>query len=352
MFVREDFRRDGLAANFLADDQLISIVSKLLEGSRINIGYPAICQREYEACSRILSNSQNDSTELCVVGHAREEHLDAMSIIIKNHKNVSANSWIPISDYFLDQTVRVNPREAYTGLKSLIQKWKDRSDKPFDIAFADCTSDESGLPERIFQWSEYCLNNGVRNIIVCDSRGIGEPAKIEEIFDSLKMFGNRIEFHPHDDNGRALENVGIALSRGVEIIGTAFYRSGERLTMIDPRELRQYGLAFNDQYYGEFERQFMQKIGHPKIVLESVLGKDKVVTGSQFRLRNRDKVLKIVFGVTSDVHIASQILGERISKEKLADIKNTFLYDEKRLCLEPPELIACYNSIQEEICPV
>ena len=74
MHVREDFRRDGLAANFLADSELINIVSNILKGSKINIGYPAICDQEYQICSDILKNSNNNA-ELCVVGHAREEHL-------------------------------------------------------------------------------------------------------------------------------------------------------------------------------------------------------------------------------------------------------------------------------------
>jgi hypothetical protein len=119
MKVREDFRRDGLAANFLADGELVNIVAKVLPGSKINIGYPAICAGEYRSCEEILTTADNPVTELCVVGHARDDHLKKMSQIIEGYENVSANSWMPISDYFLAQTVRVDDETAFKGLKSI-----------------------------------------------------------------------------------------------------------------------------------------------------------------------------------------------------------------------------------------
>ena len=194
MLVREDFRRDGLAANFLADSELINLARLVLKGSKINIGYPAICSEEYKLCCNIVNNS-NSEAELCVVGHGRKKHLEVMASVIKGKQNVSANSWIPISNYFLEKTLKISPKDAFKGLVNIIETWKKLSDKPFDIAFADCTSNNEDLSLRIKEWSEYCLNNGVRNIIICDTRGIATEKTIKNIFDKLDDFIDIIEVY-------------------------------------------------------------------------------------------------------------------------------------------------------------
>lgn len=350
MKVREDFRRDGLAAHFLADETLIALASEVLPGSKINIGYPAICEKEYEMCLRILNYASSDLTELCVVGHAREDHLTKMAEIVKGHHNVTANSWIPISDYFLSQTVRVSSKDAFSGLKSIVKKWRQKSDRHFDLALADCTSYEKNLPTRIYNWADYCLNNGVRNVIICDTRGIGKPEQIEHIFSTLSAYGNRIEFHPHNDNGYALENIALALTFGVETIGTSFYGAGERQSMIDPRELIGFGLFFDGCKFKEFERKYFEIIGNPIDVIRDVYGPNVVVTGSQYRLRERNKNLKIKFGVTSDTYIASKILGRNVSNEELSEMKDCLLYGDRNIVLLPEQLIQIYHGEIQEKC--
>ena len=84
MKVREDFRRDGLAANFLADEKMMYIVTKVLFNSKINIGYPAICDEEYRMCERILEIKPENNNEYCVVGHSRKDHLLKLAKIINN----------------------------------------------------------------------------------------------------------------------------------------------------------------------------------------------------------------------------------------------------------------------------
>src|SRR3989344_1875622 len=343
MNIREDFRRYGLAANFLADETLIALASAVLPGSKINIGYPSICEKEFEMCSRILKYASNPITELCVVGHAREDQLDKMAEVVKNYFNTSANSWIPISDYFLNQTVRVSSREAFSGLKSIIEKWKQKSGIPIDIAFADCTSYERNLPNRIFNWTDYCLTHGVRNVIICDSRGIGNREQIDSIFSLLTAFGNRIEFHPHNDNGNALENITLALSKGVETIGASFYRSGERQSMIDPRELIKFGLPFNTLIFADFEKNYIDMIGVPSHIMNTVYGPNIGVTGSQYRLRGRNKNLQLKFGVTSDRFIASTILGKDIDAYELAELKNYLFYTKGNIVLLPEQLAGIYG---------
>jgi hypothetical protein len=50
---REDFRRDGLFANFLVDDEIMVLVARAFPGSILQVGYPAICNMEREMCRKI-----------------------------------------------------------------------------------------------------------------------------------------------------------------------------------------------------------------------------------------------------------------------------------------------------------
>lgn len=343
MKVREDFRRDGLAANFLADKRMITLAGRILKDSKINIGYPAICEQEYQTCKRILE--ADTPAELCVVGHARNDHLDIMAGILEGTDNSSANAWMPISDHFFRQTVKVNAETAFEGLKAVINRWKEISDKPFDMAFADCTSDEPGLPERISEWTDYCLNKGVRNVILCDSRGIGTPDQMVDIFNPLCDYDGRVEFHPHNDNGVGIDNILAALDKGVETIGTAFYGSGERKSMIDSRELVNHGLSFSDDSFNDFSEEYYQKIGDPERVLEEVYGENIIVTGSQYRLRSREENLQMRFGVTSDTYIAKKMLGMDVTTQDLAVLKNELLYQQKNISLGVDELRSGYEEI-------
>ncbi|MBU1199470.1 MAG: hypothetical protein KKF46_00945 [Nanoarchaeota archaeon] len=341
-----------MAANFLADETMIKLASEVLPGSKINIGYPAICESEYEMCSRILKHASSDITELCVVGHAREDHLEKMAEVIKEGHNVTANSWIPISNYFLNETVKVSPKNTFNGLKTIIQKWKQKSENPFDIAFADCTSCEENLPQRIYEWTDYCLNNGVRNVIICDTRGIGIPEQMEDLFSKLKVFGNQIEFHPHNDNGYALENIALALAQGIETIGTSFYGAGERQSMIDPRGLVRFGLSFDECKFNEFEKKYSETIGDPVEIIRAVYGLNVIVTGSQYRLRRRSQNLKMKFGVTSDIYILSKILGRKIDSGELSEMKDLFLYTQKNIVLSPEQLIKEYYKMVQITCQI
>lgn len=344
MNIREDFRRDGLAANFLVDANIMRDLVRVIPGSKLNIGYPSICVEEKKACQNILTELSGNGVELSVVGHSKEAQLRDLASVISGYENVAANSWIPISDHFLKQTVNLTAQETFRGLKHMIKLWHTISDKPFDIAFADCTSYEDGLPERIYDWVNYALHNGVRNVIVCDTRGIGTPEQVKDIFSLLSSFGRRIEFHPHNDNGHALENVRVALKYGVETIGTSFYCAAERNNMLDPRELIDLGLTFDIKSFERFDSAYRSKLGNPEDFLPDVFGLDVIVTGSQYRLRKRDPCLKMKFGATTDTYIASCILGQNVSTGQLAYMKDQYLYREGRMVMTQRELVERFNK--------
>ncbi|MCX7615953.1 MAG: hypothetical protein N2Z68_00955 [Patescibacteria group bacterium] len=108
--IREDFRRDGLAANFLADRILMEYDAKAFPGSIINVGYPAICSEENKMVRDILHDLKELNIESAVVGHALKSHLDIMAEVIAPYRNASANFWVPISIDFISRTLKKIPK--------------------------------------------------------------------------------------------------------------------------------------------------------------------------------------------------------------------------------------------------
>lgn len=209
--VREDFRRDGLAANFLVTPRTIGLLSNAIPSSKINIGYPGICSEEYAACKKILDSNLDSSAELCLTGHARLDHIKIMSKLIENHSNSSANIWIPISDYFIKNTFNMKPEEILKDVVSLIDTWYTMSNHPLDLALTDITANESDLISRLDLWTNKFLDKGIRKIILCDTRGIGNPIDMRKIFSQLNKYSDSLEFHPHNDLGRAKQTCNIIL---------------------------------------------------------------------------------------------------------------------------------------------
>ncbi len=139
-----------------------------------------------------------------------------------------------------------------------------------------------------------------------------------------------LEYHPHNDNGRALENINYVQGLGVNIVGTSVFGLGERKTMIDPRLVYQkFKLDFDEFLFQEFERDFYKKVGLPGEIATHVFDRNIIVTGTQFRLMNRSDKMQIKFGVTSDKFILAKLIGcksKAITNLLLEGIKNKFLY--------------------------
>lgn len=341
--IREDCRRDGLAASFLLDGEAIAHISKAFPGSIINIGYPSVCDEEYNACKEILEyNKDNTNTEFALVGHARKTHLISMNALLESYSNASANIWMPTSDYFIKRTININPKRIIDETCNLVNYWNSiNGKKHFDVALTDITAPETGIEKRINEWGRALYDVNVRSIILCDTRGIATPEFLNNLFDKIDLPRERLEFHPHNDNNYAKENVSVATNHGIYRIGTAIYSASERKNMLDPRELISKGLNYNQEAFMDFEQEFKNKIGNYHEVLEKVYGTNIITTGTQYRLRDRDPNLKMVFGVTSDTFILSKMTGlstEEVSSSYLQHLKNTLLYENKTLALNQNEL--------------
>jgi len=348
--VREDFRRDGLAANFLVGGEQIKYLAKALPGSIINIGYPGICSEEYKSCEEILNLANGNGAELSVVGHMTKAHVDLLLNITKSHFGVSANTWLPISDYFIKKTFNEHPETILNKAEQLIRYWKNNTNAPIDVALTDVTAQEKGLDLRTANWAEKLIRAGARNIILCDTRGIGVPENLDLLFSQTKLNSETTEFHPHNDNGLALQNVNVAIKHGINVIGSSIYGAGERRTMLDTISLESLGLNVDKSSYALFEESYKSIIVDPIKNIEQVLGKGVVATGTQYRLRGRDKSLKKIFGVTSDRYILGELLNiprEELSEKYLEILKNNLLYKLRNIYFEGADL---KNKIGEYKC--
>lgn len=347
VYVREDFRRDGLFINFLAGPEVMLSLARAFPGSTINAGYPGICDQEYLACAAICSALKAEDNEVAFVGHARKDHLKTIATIVNKAQNTSANFWIPLSDTFMNNTMKMSERDLINLSTGLIKYWKDElSNRPLDVAVADCTAPEKGILERFQKVYSELEKAGVRSIILCDTRGIGKPEQIANLFKIVAGGTSLLEFHPHRDFCNVRENIDAAVSSGATIIGSAVHGLGERGTMVDPRQISSwYGTPYNCRQFDLFEQSYRKL---PCIREAQVLSEKVIVTGTQHRLFGRGNLKDMLFGVTSDRYMLANLIGsdqESISYEELRALKDK-LYLSEKLVFSGKEAVDELRSIR------
>lgn len=203
--IREDFRRDGMAANFLVNGSMMKEVALAFPGSIINVGYPAVCSTEKEAVKEILNELKNTDIETAIYAHALKSHLDLNAEISQPYPNTSVCFWIPTSKKFLRNTLKKTADEAIRYVANLVLEFKKRFPNNIDVALADTTLPEEGFIKTVAQFAQHLHEAGARSVIICDSQGIGTPEYIEELFSEIRQkTKGELEFHPHNDNGRAI----------------------------------------------------------------------------------------------------------------------------------------------------
>jgi len=330
VLVREDFRRDGLAATFLADkDLMTAFINAFPSDTRINIGYPSICDEEARSCAEILAIKRTN-IELGLVGHARRFDLDVMARLLDNQELVSANVWLPVSKQAAERILGCGEEIVLQRALECARYWNTVSDQPLDIALTDCTADEESIEERIARWFYLFKENGYRDVILCDTRGIGTAAALQELFKKIDSF----EWHPHDDNGGALNSVLLAIECGASRIGTSVLRCSERMNMLDPRSIPD--TAISHEILEDFASRFARRFGTIESIRDTVYGADTIVTGTHYRLWGRREGTRL-FGVTTSKALAQQMLGSTISDGDLRVLKDELLYRAKRFFLDERE---------------
>jgi len=345
VFIREDFRRDGLCMNFLVDEKLMGNIAKAFPGAIFNIGYPALCSKEREMCEKITLELSSHPVEIAVVGHALPNHLEIMAPIVNSASNTSASFWIPFSDYMIRQTINKRPEQVLAHAKRMAEIWKDLSDRPLDVALVDSTAKEKGSIRRLHEFYNCLKDSGVRSIIVCDTKGRATTKRLTDLLIGFRGTNADLEYHPHNDNGLAHQNIETALYLGVKGIGTGVFGHGERGTMVDARELvAKYKIPYNPEAFKNFRNNYNAMIAQLN-EKNPIFTKNTVVTGTQYRLRGRDPKLDAKFGVTSDKYILGKKIGvdpSEISDEVLEAIKND-LYTERKRVFSESELKSKYR---------
>jgi len=345
--VRDDFRRDGLAASFLVDKDIYeTYVNAFPDGTRFNIGYPSICSEEYNTCDRILKIADGlANSELCIVGHAREPDLQLMSRLLSNRKNVSANVWIPASKEATKNILGQTTDEAYQIAKKAIDYWRKITTQPLDIALTDVTAKEDGIDERVIEWHNKLKLSGYRSIILCDTKGIGDEGRLRNIFANVSDF----EWHPHNDNMKALLTSEISAQYGATYIGTSYLSFSERMNMLDPRQLIQDKMNLDqlDRFYHEL----CDLLGEdPSGLANEIYNKETATTGTHFKLWNSSEGKRMFFGVTSDSALFSSMTGLTISAKQLSLLKDECLYRMKMKFISKDQIGKLVTSVlQNEI---
>jgi hypothetical protein len=323
--------------DFLVDENLMIKVARAFPEVILNIGYPEICSQERVMCERIIESLSMERVESAVVGHALPNHLETMASLVNKAENTSANFWIPFSDYMIYQTMKKRPKQVLEHAKKMAGLWKDLSSRPLDVALVDSTANEPNSVERLMQFYEGLKSEGVRSVIICDTKGKTTPKKLTDLLVGFRGTSPDLEYHPHNDNGLALQNIEAAVQLGVTGIGTGIFGHGERGTMVDPRLLvAKYGIQYKPLAFRQFRQNYDQMIQDLGEIGE-IFKEGVVVTGTQYRLRGRDPSLIAKFGVTSDKYILGKLTcvdPNEISDEAMEKIKNDLYLERKRVFQE------------------
>ncbi|MEP0984915.1 hypothetical protein [Ekhidna sp.] len=334
IYVRDDFRRDGLAATFKIS---MNLYQKYLEsfpsGTRINIGYPSICKQEYLACKEILKLRRTE-VELSPVGHARQYDLKIMEELLRGHSNVSANIWIPLSDSACSSILNSTPEDVLKAAMDSIKYWKRLTDIPLDIALTDTTNIEEYLDNRIADWYSSLMSAGFRSIILCDTQGVGNIERLSSVFKQIGDF----EWHPHDDGGFAKTTSELAVKFGASHIGTSFLKCSERMNMLDPRSVIE-DERFNellDHIVGDFKSEVTEIIK----LRDTIYNKNTFITGTHHKLWGKTGAdYTLLFGVTTDSQLFKLITGKSISSECIAELKDKYLYSDQNSYMTKEKLL-------------
>jgi len=343
--IREDFRRDGLSANFLVDGAMMRKVAEAFPNCMLNVGYPSVCSAEKEQCERILTALAGSTVEPVLYAHAKWDHLSLVGSMLANHPTGSACFWMPTSERFIKNTLKKSFEDVVANGVALIRKFKEMFSFSLDVALADSGLDEQGLPDRIAMMTRRFHEAGARSVIIADTRGDVTTAHMTRLFTEIRsQSSGEVEFHPHSDSGidPAMKNVEIATQFGVTCMNTALFRSSERGTLISPHDLMNAGYAIdhNPDAFAEFEVMYRREIGDPHQITRQVYGEKIIATGSQYRLRDRFPDAQLIFGMTSDKFILAKLLKvsvDEVSSEQLDHLKCE-LYRQRKIYFTSDEL--------------
>lgn len=86
-----------------------------------------------------------------------------------------------------------------------------------------CPYDGSTAPEKVLEVSQQLLDMGCYEISLGDTTGVGTPASVNRLLDSLllQIPASKLAVHFHDTYGQAIANIYAALQRGIATVDSA-----------------------------------------------------------------------------------------------------------------------------------
>jgi hypothetical protein len=155
---------------------------------------------------------------------------------------------------------------------------------------------------------------------------------------------NEFEWHPHNDNLKALVTSEIAAQYGVTHIGSSYLRFSERSNMIDPRELIQdrMKLSLLDKFHNDLRGLLGED---PLAIAHEIYNLGTALTGTHYKLWHGTETRKMYFGVTSDTTVFTLMTGVTISARELSILKDEYLYRMKMKFITQEQLKAIAESI-------
>ena len=141
-----------------------------------------------------------------------------------NLKNVAI--FTTVSETFCEKNLRCSIDESLSRYKEICEKSKKNGNfvRGYVSCIAGCPYEGHINFEKIIYVCNTLIDMGCDEISLGDTIGIGTPGQIEYILHSLILNGipvDKLAVHFHDTNGSALDNIKVALEKGISVIDSS-----------------------------------------------------------------------------------------------------------------------------------
>jgi 2-isopropylmalate synthase len=237
LVVWEEVARDGAQAKTLLSGQQRAEIARLQaamfgeHGHRhlvFAVGYPAICQQEFDAIRHVV----HEVADCSLVTHGRASRADIdLGLRAVGDTPLGRVSYaIPTAEKHSWVMLHQSQADTLRQGIDLAKYAKDKADSvPIDVALGGAVqADPAFLAEAAVALTEA----GVSTVKVCDSSGERFPAEIRRIFAAVLdrvPAEVAIGAHLHNDYGLALANNLEVIQLGVRLVATSWLGLAERV---------------------------------------------------------------------------------------------------------------------------
>jgi 2-isopropylmalate synthase len=200
------------------------------------VGYPAICQEEFDAIRQVVHEVDNCS--LVTHGRASRADIDLGLGAIAGARFGRVSYAIPTAEKHSWVMLHQSQADTLRQGIELAKYARDKADGvPIDVALGGAVqADPSFLAEAAVALTEA----GVSTVKVCDSAGERFPAEIRRIFGAVLAqvpAEVAIGAHLHNDYGLALANNLETIQLGVRLVATSWLGLAERVGLAATEQL-------------------------------------------------------------------------------------------------------------------